>query len=75
MAPELRLPWTIFADAGKSIAVLPAGRPGEVCDVRHVPDDIVKRQVDAANRWPAFASVVPDELREMERAWRAKRDG
>jgi hypothetical protein len=70
--PDHGPPWCIFADKGKSISVMPAGRPGDVCDVRFVPDDIVARHVRDANRWPAFASQIADELRALNDFHRSK---
>lgn len=42
-------PWIIFSDKGKAVSILPAGRPGEVADVRDIPDEIVEAIVRAAN--------------------------
>lgn len=49
MKPDLRPPWIIFSDQGKPVAILPAGRPGEVADVRGMEMADVQRIVDAAN--------------------------
>jgi hypothetical protein len=42
-------PWVIFADRGKSVAIMPAGRPGDVALVRSLSDQAVQAIVMAAN--------------------------
>lgn len=46
---RLAPPWIIFSDEGKSVAILPAGRPGEVANVEALPDETVEAIVQAAN--------------------------
>jgi hypothetical protein len=74
MSPALAPPWCIFADEGKSVAVIRAGRPGEVADVRFVPDDVVARLVSHANHWPAFAGLVAEELRALNEVHRMAKE-
>ena len=45
-------PWIVHADGGKPIVILPAGRPGEVADVRGLPEKLVRRLVMCANQEP-----------------------
>lgn len=42
-------PWIIFCDDGKPIAILPAGRPGEVANVEGMSMETVQAIVNAAN--------------------------
>lgn len=42
-------PWIIFADKGEPVAILPAGRPGEVAKVEGLSMEVVQRIVDCAN--------------------------
>ena len=46
---RLAPPWIIFCDGGEPVAILPAGRPGEVADVRGIPRTTVEAIVNAAN--------------------------
>jgi hypothetical protein len=48
--PDLSPPWVIFSAGGKPVAILPAGRPGEVANVEGLPGKLVKRIVNAANQ-------------------------
>ena len=47
---DLAPPWIVFSDGGKPLAILPAGRPGEVADVRGIPAKKVWAIVNAANQ-------------------------
>ena len=43
-------PWILFTDGGKPIAILPAGRPGEVANVEHLTTSQAQEIVNLANR-------------------------
>lgn len=47
--PDLSPPWVLFTDKGKPVAILPAGRPGEVANVEHLTSQEAKRIVKMAN--------------------------
>lgn len=47
---DLSPPWVIFSDKGKPVAILPAGRPGEVANVEGLPMKLVRKIVNAANQ-------------------------
>ena len=44
------LPWVLFVDKGKPVAILPAMRPGEVAKVGHLTMDEAQEIVNTANR-------------------------
>lgn len=50
-APDLSPPWVLFSDHDKPIAILPAMRPGEVANVRHLTMKQAQRVVRAANKF------------------------
>jgi hypothetical protein len=73
-------PWVIFCDDGAPIAILAAGRPGEVANVEGVPSKTVEAIVRAANSGDDFHSrrladlservlARADKLESMEVAW------
>lgn len=49
MGAALGPPWILFTDKGKPVAILPAGRPGEVAKVDHLTLEQAKELVAAAN--------------------------
>lgn len=56
LAKDRSPPWAIFAESGqhptrpsKALMVMPAGRPGDVANVEHVPDGVVKEVVRSVN--------------------------
>jgi len=42
-------PWVLFLDGGKPVSILPAGRPGEVADVRGWTPGVAEHLVKCAN--------------------------
>lgn len=72
---DLGPPWIIFADRGKSVAILPAGRPGEVADVHLLPDEQVRAIVDAANSGERGAFARLESLTERVLAMRDEGTG
>lgn len=44
-----RPPWILFTDQGKPMAILPAGRPGEVANVEGLSIEAAQAIVNAAN--------------------------
>ncbi len=46
---DIKPPWVIFSDKGKPVAILPAGRPGEVANVEGLTMAQVQAIVNAAN--------------------------
>jgi hypothetical protein len=42
-------PWVLFTDRGKPVAILPAGRPGEVMNVNHLTMNEAREIVRAGN--------------------------
>lgn len=46
---DLGPPWVLFSDKGRPIAILPAGRPGEVANVEGLPLAKVQAIIEAAN--------------------------
>lgn len=62
LSPGLRPPWCVFAESGQSVAVLPAGRPGQVADVRFVANSVVAHLVKRANQSPELAGEIAAEL-------------
>lgn len=63
--PSLAPPWVLFTDKGKPVAILPAGRPGEVANVEHLTRQEAQRIVKMAND---FYSAL-DEI-QMAYLWR-----
>lgn len=61
---DLSPPWVIFSDGGRPCAILPAGRPGEVADVRKVPVATVRAIVRAANQ-PFSQPPLQELTREL----------
>jgi hypothetical protein len=60
-------PWIMFCDEGKPIAIMPAGRPGDVADVRDIPEATVERIVACANAKERGAYTRMEEVsRELE---------
>ena len=49
MVSKLGPPWIIYSDRGKPVAILPAGRTGEVANVEGWPWETVTAIVSAAN--------------------------
>jgi hypothetical protein len=47
---DLSPPWIIFSDKNKPVAILPAGRDGEVANVEGLSMRLVQRIVRAANQ-------------------------
>ena len=47
---DISPPWILFCDDGKPIAILPAGRPGEVANVAHMKPEEARRIVTLANK-------------------------
>ena len=47
---DLSPPWIIYSEGRKPIAILPAGRPGEVADVSGMSMRLVRQIVNAANQ-------------------------
>lgn len=47
---DLSPPWIIFAEGRKPLAILPAGRPGEVANVEGLSMALVRKIVKAANQ-------------------------
>lgn len=47
---DLSPPWILFCDGGAPIAILPAGRPGEVLNVEGWPLEKAQALIDAANQ-------------------------
>ena len=74
VSTDLAPPWVVFLDRGKPVAILPAGRPGEVADVRGVPAATVWAIVEAANQPIRDASVSMVALAEQLLALNAKLD-
>ena len=52
---DLSPPWVLFCDAGKPVAILPAGRPGEVASVGLM-------SLEDAQRIVALTNKLHDEL-------------
>lgn len=50
MEPSLFPPWVVFADRGKPLKIMPAGRPGDVADVSHMTPEEVRDIVRTANK-------------------------
>jgi hypothetical protein len=46
---SLSPPWILFTDRGKPVAILPAGRPGEVANIEGMSMETAMRIVNAAN--------------------------
>lgn len=46
---DLAPPWVLFIDAGRPVSILPAGRLGEIADVRHMRMRDARRIVRLAN--------------------------
>jgi len=59
LVADLSPPWVLFSDGGKPVAILPAGRPGEVANVEHLTMRQAREIVNLAN-------AIHDKL------WRAK---
>jgi len=64
MSQDLAPPWVLFVDKGKPVAILPAGRPGEVADVRHLSMKEAQRIVRLGNQ--LRDALVASKLREIE---------
>lgn len=47
--PDILPPWILFTDNDKPVAILAAGRPGEVADVRHLSLECAGEVVRCAN--------------------------
>jgi hypothetical protein len=47
--PDLSPPWVLFCDKGKPFAIFPAGRPGEVANVKHLSMERAQKIVRLAN--------------------------
>lgn len=47
---DLSPPWVLFCDGRKPVAILPAGRPGEVCNVSKLTMKQAQAIVRAANQ-------------------------
>lgn len=47
---DLSPPWILFTDQGRPVAILPAGRPGEVANVEHLTMEEAKTIVGLANQ-------------------------
>lgn len=47
---DLSPPWIILSDKGKPVAILPAGRPGEVANIRGMTMAKALKIVNAANQ-------------------------
>lgn len=62
-------PWVIFADKGKPMAILPAGRMGEVADVSDMPARDVKRIVRLANQ--LHEAIFKAKMQSIERRVKA----
>jgi len=59
-------PWIIFADEGKPLAILPAGRPGEVANTEGLSMETVQRIVDCANeRERGYYEKIAESLEEL----------
>jgi len=77
--PEIAPPWVLFTDDGKPIAIMPAGRPGEVANVEGMTLAEAGEIVALANR---INDVVTDSafrridesLAELQRVLDAGRD-
>ena len=54
-------PWILFSDNDKPIAILPAGRSGEIANVEGMSLKTVQAIINAAN------SGVPDPLEALEK--------
>lgn len=66
MNTDLSPPWILFSDDARPVAILPAGRPGEVANVSHLTMKQAQRIVMAANR----LHRVLEEL-HMQALWKA----
>ncbi len=58
----LEPPWILFADKGKPLAILPAGRAGEVASVKGLSMKAAQAIVDAAN----IGRTQEDALRRLD---------
>ena len=58
-------PWVLFTDGGRAIAILPAGRPGEVANVEHLTARQAQKIVNLANR--IHQELVRAKLDRLER--------
>lgn len=72
MAEHTKGPWVQFADQGKCIAIMPAGREGDICTFQQSPTDADAHLMTIA---PAFLDALKlieyasrkDSLTEVER--------
>jgi hypothetical protein len=72
---DLSPPWILFCDGGAPIAILPAGRPGEVLNVEGWPLEKAEALVAAANQESARSNArMTERLLELG-AGAVRRDG
>lgn len=62
---DLSPPWILFCDKGKPVAILPAGRPGEVCNVSKLTMKQACSIVNAANQ------TIRDKRMELVESFQA----
>lgn len=64
---ELEPPWVLFCDKGKPLAILPAGRSGEVASIKGLTMKAAQAIVGAANigRTPDDALTRLEEITKM----------
>lgn len=68
--PDLGPPWVLFLVDGRPEAILPAGRPGEVANVRGVSRSTVNRIIAAANESHSLAVFA-----QIDKTTKALREG
>ncbi len=79
-------PWVQFADQGKTVAIMPAGREGDICTFKQPPSDADVRLMNAApemlqalmkfvSMFPCVPGSIGDEVRQDARAAIAKACG
>lgn len=59
-------PWVQFADQGKCIAIMPAGRDGDICTFQQSPTDEDARLMAAA---PVLLAALTDLSNMYSHAW------
>ncbi len=60
---DTKPPWVLFCEGDKPLAILPAGRPGEICTTEGWSKAFAQAVVDGANR--ASASEVLGRLQKL----------
>lgn len=73
---DMSPPWIICSDRGRPVAILPAGRPGEVANVREWDPEVAVHLVQCANAFhdalvTAKMTSLTGRIRELMAPFRA----